>query len=85
MGNTEPCTNNKHRAKTFICEEGCDETLCINCCSRSVNNKRCCKMCKIRTANAAAKKSNIGKSEETKGSNSMLDLPAKGSEESKRG
>ena len=44
---------------TFICEEGCDETLCVNCCVTSRNKKRCCFNCKIAAERTQERKSQM--------------------------
>ena len=53
------CEGNKHSKQTFICEEGCDETLCVNCCVISLNKKRCCFSCKITAARKLERKSEV--------------------------
>ena len=84
MGGTgEPCSQTKHSARTFVCQEGCDETLCQKCCTVSLTGKKCCKMCKIRVDN----KANMRKAKSTvpTGGNAMLDLDPSTSSDSSTG
>jgi hypothetical protein len=47
MGNKQ-CVGDQHVARSHLCQEGCDNSVCAGCYSMSVNGKKSCLECKIR-------------------------------------